>query len=339
MPDTRHLPFSQTLPDEVLADLIEKNYGIKPVTINSMGGYSNLNYNAKDGFRQDYVLRIARRNRTTDSLRAEQYVLTNLEHLGFDLAPRLVQAGQEGIPVINLDSLRFIQLSRMLPGAIDCLWWQQCSFGKLRQIFGALAQLHGLMARIGSPTSQQSPPFCYALPERPPPVLLGTPTGAYVFHQWLAFREAAMRLQQEILDRFPWERARYQWIHGDIQLENLLFEQDKFSGFLDFERVSIGACELDAIFSAFRVCKEGNSDGPFVYDQDRLAASIGAYQADRSGLCSLFFEEYEKYWKPFFCLDQAMVYLQNAFDGVWELAEGIGFMPCFNEVLHYPLSE
>jgi Ser/Thr protein kinase RdoA (MazF antagonist) len=338
MPDTRHLPEKIPVDATRLNELICTSYGIRPISITPLGGYSNLNYALTTESGIQYVLRIARSNRSPVSLMAERHVLLSLEKAGYNLAPRIIspiESPMQDVAIAIPGFPRSIQLSQMIPGTIDCLWWQQCSFDKVEQIFSALSHLHQLMAQIPL-LQQRQAPYQYELPEQPPVILQATATGQYVLDNWQKFRQAATRLQMDIAVNYPWEKARYQWIHGDIQLENLLFHQDQLTGFLDFERVSYDACEKDLIFSAFRVCKEGNTDAAFTYDSMRFAASIKAYRISDSGLCPFFFNNYEKYWKPFFCLDQAMVYLENAFDGTWQLAEGIGFLPCFNEVLDYP---
>jgi Ser/Thr protein kinase RdoA (MazF antagonist) len=365
MQDTRHIPTEIKVTDAELNDLVFEHYGIEPDTITPLGGYSNLNYCITDLTNSQYVLRIARGNRSPGSAEAEQHVLRSLEKAGFGLAPRLLSPVDSPSPlqVLFQGAERYVQLSHMIPGRIDCFWWQQCSIDKIEQIFKGLAGLHQAMAEIpalhGLPAA---PAFQYELPEQAPALLEATTTGQYVLRTWQAFRQSAIRLQMDMADRYPWHQARYQWIHGDIQLENLLFDGGYLRAFLDFERVSWDACEKDVIFSAFRVCKEGNTDAPFHYDEARFAKAIETYLTVNVNLATnpnstttagsevnvsniyltassrsfaSFFSGYEEFWKPFFCLDQAMVYLENAFDGSWQLAEGIGFLPCYNEVLNY----
>lgn len=338
MHDTRHIPIEITVSETALNDLVFGHYAIRPVSITPMGGYSNLNYRLTDTAGHAYVLRVSRVNRHADSANAEWHVLRSLEREGYELAPHLISPESEFPQPLRVEfqgANRFVQLSHLIPGSIDCFWWQQCSIDKIEQIFRGLTTLHRAMRTIPALQELPAPAFQYVLPEQAPKLLAATATGQYVLDNWAAFRQSAIRLQIDMADRYPWQDARYQWIHGDVQLENLLFEGGYLTGFLDFERICWDACEKDVIFSAFRVCKEGNTDAPFVYDRARLARAIEAYGEVETGLCSFFFSGYEELWKPFFCLDQAMVYLENAFDGTWQLAEGIGFLPCFNEVLHY----
>jgi len=346
MHDTRHIPIENRVSEAALEDLVVRHYAIRPVSIAVLGGYSNLNYRLTDPAGRAYVLRVSRLNRLADSAGAEAHVLRSLERQGYGMAPHLIDPVELVDPVDPLkrkSPLRveiggaehYIQLSHLIPGSIDCYWWQHCSIDKLEQIFRGLAGLHQAMAAVPALQEVPAPAFQYVLPEQAPELLAATATGQYVLDNWVLFRQSAIRLQIDMANHYPWQDARYQWIHGDVQLENVLFERGYLTGFLDFERVSWDACEKDVIFSAFRVCKEGNTDTPFLYDPARLARAIEAYREKEAGLCSYFFSGYGDLWKPMFCLDQAMVYLENAFDGSWQLAEGIGFLPVFNEVLQY----
>jgi Ser/Thr protein kinase RdoA (MazF antagonist) len=314
--------------DQALNSFLIKNYRLYPVSITPLGGYSNQNFHVTDEQEQQYVLRISRANRSVESLQAEKHILYSLEQAGFTLAPRLYSSPDDNIQL----NARFTTLFRWRPGSIPCLWWQQCSIDQLEQIFAHLAALHQAMEGIPGLSASLSIP---TLPPHPPEHLEATMTGQYVIRTWPLFYDSALRLQTDIIQQFPWHAAGWQWTHGDIQLENTLFEEQRFSAFLDFEQVSWGAREKDAIFSAFRVCKEGASDEPFQYDEYRLSRAIDTYRQSHPTLCASFFTEYDTYWKPYFCLDQAMLYITNAFDGIWQLREGIGFLPCYNEVLNY----
>ncbi|HEY0273045.1 MAG TPA: aminoglycoside phosphotransferase family protein [Chitinophaga sp.] len=316
---------------EAYTALLARHFDIHPRHCAALGGYSNQNtlVVADTG---EYVARLSRRNRRPDSVRAEEHVLQSLEAGGYAKAPRLVRRFS---PPLQIDH-RYLHLFHKLPGQPDCLWWQHCSEAKLEQLFRELAGLHQALWYVLSVNdSHQGMYQWYRMPGPPPATLAQTPAGRYVLEHWERFCEAAGKLQDAVALQFPWEQGRYQWIHGDIQLENVLFDQDRLTAFLDFEMVRWDACEKDVIFSAFRVSKEGPEDGQFRYDANRLRSAIATYRNAAPRLHSGFFDLYDALWKPFFCLDQALVYLQNAFDQVWVLEDNIGFMPCFNEVLHY----
>lgn len=312
---------------EDISGFLRDKFSIEPISIALLRGYSNQNYSITDKKFRNYILRIARPNRTYESVVAEEHVLCTLKSHKSIYAPRLINSSQYP------DGQRFVHLFEKIPGDIECLWWQQCSIKKLKQIFNALAILHHDMAIIPKFISN---PTSHSLPISAPEILEETRIGVYVREHWTQFRTKAYRLQQDMIKSFPWKRAHYQWIHGDVHLENVLFQAGQLTGFLDFELVCWDACEKDVILSAFRVCKEGKEDNvPFQYDQDRFKMVLDTYLAGNHPLCMAFFTEYETLWKPYFCLDQTKVYLTNAFEGVWKLEKEIGFLPCFNEVLQY----
>lgn len=351
MRDDTHIPADLRIDERELSLSLAELFGIQPERISSMGGYSNHNFYILDRNDRQFVAKVSGGLRSAESRENERRVLSSLEAVGYDWVPRQVHgrmaAGVEGRISVG-GSLRPVDLFVWIPGEIDGLWWQQCSPDKIRQVFGALFGLHQAMAGIPGPGAGGLPQrypgdkseiadsiFNYSLPATVPASLQATAVGRLVYDSWGKFRESALRLRADILTAFAWESARYQWIHGDVQMENLLFEDGRLTGFLDFERVRWDGREKDAIFSAFRVCKEGPSDGPFRYDEALFETALSSYAMADGGLCESFFIRVEELWKPFFCLDQAMVYLDNAFAGVWQLAEGIGFLPCYNEVLQY----
>jgi Ser/Thr protein kinase RdoA (MazF antagonist) len=297
------------------------------------GGYSNRNYSITTAGNNRYSARIARSNRTQQSVLAEETILHTLAQFPALPVPRLVQLPSRYITINNTQ--HFLHCFTHINGSIPCLWWQQCSPQQLQQLFSQLALLHRAMRTIAPPAHATGNRVAYRLPEQPPAILASTDTGRYVTAHWPAFIQSATRLQQAMQARFPWQQAQYQWIHGDMQTENALFENNQLTALLDFEMVSWDACEKDVILSAFRTCKEGNTDAPFQYNATNLQLAISACRQEATGLCPAFFTEYDALWKPYFCLDQAMLYLRNAFDGVWQLQPGIGFLPCFHEVLQY----
>lgn len=336
MKATTQQPVIQPATEMLLADYLQEQYGVQAVDINRLGGYSNENYGITTAGGRQYVARVARRNRSAESCRAEAHVLQGLEKAGFHLAPvmRILPGGAPQV-AINGKEKQYLHLFDLIPGKIPCLWWQQCSREQLAALFRRLAHLHHCMHQV-LPLQKHAPEMVqYTLPDTAPWLAASAVTADYVKQHWAQFVTQTRLLQRDMQKTFPWHKARYQWIHGDVQPENVLFEGDRLTAFLDFEWVSWDACEKDVLFAAFRTCKEGKADDFFQVDETLLHAALLAYKEENKWLCDAFFDHYNTLWKPFFCLDQAMMYLHNAWAGVWELQEGIGFLPCFNEVLTY----
>ena len=314
--------------EHLLAACLTLHFQIHPRDIVRINGYSNCNYQITDISGKQYILRYARKNRSKDSVNQENHVLDYLKNSKINYFPHLIAW------MIEPETNRFIHLFEMIRGDVICLWWQQCCFANLTKIFEHLALLHKEMSKIPLQSKSINQNRCL-LKAAPPLILEETTVGQYVIQNWAVFCKNASLLISDIEMAFPWDQAHYQWIHGDVHLENILFDSDQLTAFLDFEFTLWDACEKDLIFSAFRVCKEGNTDQPFQYDEERFQHAINCYRRKGCQLNTAFFRDYQSLWKPYFCFNQSMLYIQNTFDGVWQLQENTGFLPCFNEVLHY----
>ncbi len=256
--------------EEALFDFIQKQFHFEAATITPLRGYSNQNYCIKDTDCREYILRIARPNRSYASLLAEEHVLQQLKQNGVANIPVQVHQACDLLSIQYKGRRHFIHLFEKIPGEIEGFWWQPCSIPKVQQLFELLAVLHDEMA-VAPPLPGYKPAkYACQLPAMHSAQLAKTDTGLYVMRNWALFSKMAYRIQQDMAHYFPWGQARYQWIHGDIQLENVLFESARLTAFLDFELVSWDACERDVILSAFRVCKEGKTDAPFHYDKARF---------------------------------------------------------------------
>lgn len=331
MTDYAHTGLKTITDEELLKAAIAPAVGM-PEQITRSGGYSNRNYSIYTSGNR-YSVRIARTNRTAESIQVEEHILKGLEQFPGLPVPVIMPIPSQYITINNQQ--HFLHCFQHRNGRIPCLWWQQCTPQQLQQIFHHLALLHRAMRHIPPTGIVSNTRITYHLPDKAPDTLAVTDTGRYVMQHWPAFIKAATRLQHDMHIHFPWQQAHYQWIHGDMQTENVLFENGRLTALLDFELASWDACEKDVILSAFRTCKEGNTDAPFQYDAAALELAINTYRQEEQHLCGAFFREYDTLWKPYFCLDQAMLYLRNAFDNVWQLQPGIGFLPCFHEVLQY----
>jgi Ser/Thr protein kinase RdoA (MazF antagonist) len=147
--------------------------------------------------------------------------------------------------------------------------------------------------------------------------------------------EAALILARA--ESLPWSEAALQYCHGDFQLANVLFRGDEVSGIVDFDSLMFSARELDLAFALFSVSRK-RDDSAFGWDEGLWHACLRHYGdaarelrvppsrafLDGAALPLL---------KKLFCLDQALLHLECARRGIWEIAEGIGFFSCFREVL------
>ena len=305
------------------------------MSITPLGGYSNMNYSVTDLDNKHYVLRLSSINRSSESLNHECHVLSRLEQKDLSIAPKLINKNNYSLFIKYSDTKHSVSLFEKIPGKIDCLWWEECSDDKILKIFCSLAKLHLQMSDISPLNSEDFKSSSFNLPSQIYSISATSEVKSYLLKNWKIFCQSAEILKKDIDCYFPWKEASYQWIHGDIQMENIIFKEDEVAAFIDFESVKWDSCEKDAIFSAFRVCRKGKSDEYFEYNANKLKISLNQYLKENPYVNRSFFSMYDSLWKFYYCLDQTILYLKNALEGVWTLREGIGFLPCFKEVILY----
>lgn len=316
-------------------DFIYEKFNLKSASITPLGGYSNMNYSITDLNNNHYVLRVSSINRSSESLTCERHVLRSLEQKHLSIVPKLINKSSDSLFINYFGIKHSVCLFEKIPGKIDCLWWEECSDEKISKIFSSLAKLHLQMSDISPLKSAPVNSSSCGLPLQIYSISATKEVKDYLLKNWKIFCKSAEILKKDIDRYFPWKEANYQWIHGDIQMENIIFKEDEVAAFIDFESVKWDGCEKDAIFSAFRVCRKGKSDESFEYNANHLKISLNQYLKENPYVNRSFFSMYDSLWKFYYCLDQAILYLKNALEGVWTLSKGIGFLPCFKEVILY----
>lgn len=129
------------------------------------------------------------------------------------------------------------------------------------------------------------------------------------------------------------ENLEPQFVHNDFQMGNILFEGDAISGVLDFEDLSQGFYEIDAIFSAFRIAKSNGSETKL--EINRKAFETFLNKVDNGQVISTYRSETYEFWLSFFALRESFRYMISAINKVDIMRLGIGFMPCFLQVANY----
>lgn len=327
----------EDIPTHLLKSVLEEDYHISVQVIIQLGGYSNRTFQVKDNNGKEFIARVATPHKTEVQLNNEVHVLTELYKKGYDACPKVVDT----INTTKFSYLNFktkkcpLQVFGFIPGTVKYSWEERCSKADLQSIFTYLPDLHKNMAQIPDKNLKSA--------SEPVPVelLLSTaiekqPIGAYLAEKdQLFLKKTALLL--EIQHAIASNSEHIQWIHGDVHLENLLFLPDNKIAVIDFENAQIAPLELDIVFSAFRIAKIGKDDKQLHYHKEDIHTALEAYAVQNKTFTFLVeqLDEKEHVWKALFCLDQALLYLGQAFKGVWELEEGIGFLACFNEVLAY----
>jgi Ser/Thr protein kinase RdoA (MazF antagonist) len=123
--------------------------------------------------------------------------------------------------------------------------------------------------------------------------------------------------------------AKAQWLHGDYHLGNLLWEEDRVTGVVDFDEVGCGAALGEVAMALFALARQDAGEARFAYDGASWRAGLRAYvEASGVGHGLEPCEELEL----LFCGYQVLIHLEAAQRELWALTDGIGFWPCFNRL-------
>lgn len=327
----------EEIPTHLLKSILEEDYRIPVQDIIQLGGYSNRTFQVKENNGKEFIARVATPHKTEAQLTSEVHVLSELHKNGYHACPKVVDT----VKGTKFNYLNFktkkcpIQVFEFIPGTVKYSWEERCSKSDVQTIFGNLPDLHKNMAQIpdGNLKSAYEPVQIELLLST---AIEKQPISSYLAEkQQIFLKKAALLLEMQ--RKITSDSKHIQWIHGDVHLENLLFLPDNKIAFIDFENVQIAPLELDIIFSAFRIAKIGKDDKQLNYHKEDIHTALEAYAVQNKNFTFLVeqLDEKEHLWRALFCLDQALLYLNQAYKGVWELEEGIGFLACFNEVLAY----
>lgn len=250
---------------------------------------------------------------------------------------------------------RFVHLFRRLPGEPRYGWKGPCSAEHAHAAGAVLARLHAALR--GARDAPGADP-------------LGITRERLLHLDRAAAQDAALRLESTLGDSMPRffaiaegllddtrglpDEGPVQWVHGDFQLENLLFCGGEVSGVVDFDGARAGTPALDLAFSLFSVARCGHVERCFTFDDALFRAGLEGYRsaarqagmtAAPGGLCSAdlgapgsgssmggrtaILDRLER----LYCLDQALMHLDAHARGIWRLEVGIGFLPCLRRVL------
>ncbi len=134
----------------------------------------------------------------------------------------------------------------------------------------------------------------------------------------------ADRVLARIARAIPATTRTTQWLHGDYQLGNLLWEAGTVSAVVDFDDTCCGSAESEAAMAAFALARQP-VETQFTFDRGLWDAAMTAYDPsltiDPEPLVDVF------------CGYQVLIHLFAAQRGLWTLDVGIGFWPCWSTLL------
>lgn len=301
-------------------------------------GYSNLLYLIKTES-DYYIVRVSHYSKKRSVIKQEEYILENLEQhqMRFNTPKILYTIDKNPHSCISIDEKYIIHVFHYIQGNVKYKWYEVPKLHDLNLVVNAYKELNNSLKK--TPTIN----YCDNYLNNYQEVLTIAEERNWTcirnisivdIDDITSFYKGAKQILAEIEQILP--KFKKQFVHEDFQLENILFKEDEMTGIIDFEHAQYGFEEIDAIFSAFRICKKGKSDIGLDIDTNAFSAFIELY-FDYCKWESIIKEVSYNQWLCFFALQQALLYIKNSINGIWILEEGIGFLPCFNTVKNYTI--
>ncbi len=322
-----------------IIELLESNYLIKVQQVEPVSrGYTNQSYLIKA--ESDYILRISWSGKSIEQVKNEEKLLSflNTDYVQLPV-PELVATsrGNKRCEFRN-NRRRFAHLYHKLPGEVKYQWYEQCKDQELFNILTLLNKLHNATKHIEEPISDP----IFFLKEKLNTIKQENQIlQNNLFNVGITDLTPFLKQSRNIIyhaDKLLSDAQTLQWIHADLQLENILFENNQLSGIVDFDNVKYSLKELDLIFALFSICRFSRSDQQFQYNKKQMLKGLEFYKTlTKNTRAPLLDPQNLNIWLAIFCLDQAIMHLLCAQNNVWELIPEIGFMASFNEVLNYEL--
>lgn len=321
-----------------LTAVLAEEYGFRQVLLDPTPlGYSNRSHRVRvDG--EDAILRVSFPGKPAAQVAREERLLAFLGR-----SPRAARAPRTPalIPTSRgrphfLRGGRRHHLFRRLPGEVRYRWRDLPAPGDMRAAAEALAALHGALRPLRVPAPD--PPGSLALQLRR--ALRTPPREQPIWDEaaplWPAF-EAGARAVLRAARALPLHRLAPQWVQGDFQLENLLFDDRGVSAVLDFDDARPSLREVDVAISLLGLARDGAREDALVYDRGLYEMGLLAYRAAAARLGLRIEEEalqgrHLPIYEGLLCLEQCLLHLRSARRGQWRLVHGIGFWACYRSL-------
>lgn len=274
------------------------------------------------------VLRVSWPHKPLVQIEREAMLLAHLDNcLAWPAIPRIRQT-QDGLPYLGTEDGRWLHLFDRIEGT-TCP--PETSNDSIGPALRALASLHGALAKL---SNDEANPVAW-LQDRYRRI---TAQGMPPMGQTLA-RNAAPLLHyigKRLSAAADWIPGPVQWLHGDYHPGNLLFVDGHLHGVVDFDGIGLGSPQLELAFALFACSRNEGHEDDFKFYRTRWMHGLHSY-ADASGtLDTGWWIRHRDDLLDLFCIDQVLIHLEAAQRGAWSLRPGIGFLPCWQHLLHQP---
>lgn len=293
-----------------VTEVLAEEYGLRGARLSPLPrGHTNESL-AVDAPGGRFVLRLAWRGKALGAIYNEERLLLALRDTR--VSPRIVPT-RAGAPRSLLYD-RVAHLFHRLPGEVA---EGTPSVAQGRAALDALARLHQTLRAV--------------------PCDGGDPVSLVRARRDRVFADASARWPAEVTAALPRVRRRIdaaldegaatlgaaQWVHGDYHPGNVLFTGDAVSGVVDFDDCGVASPAVDLAVALYTFSRDPSHEPLLRFDAARWRAAAAAY--GRSP-----WTEPSRLAEAIFCAHQTLLHLDAARRGLWTLAPGIGFYPCFN---------
>ena len=238
----------------------EKPFGIEIAEVEEIeSGVVNKNFKVSSAKGEVFLLKIYR-TKTVEELEYEKSLLQALQGSGLKVPSWKgweIQKDKEGRPAVLYPFLEGSPERKLTPE-------------QLSQVGSAIAQMHKALEGV-QPLFDKQGWDEDALPE-----LVERSKGEGIERIGEGFVDIVHFVEEEI-GSYKWRTDLPKTLtHQDIKPENILFQNGKLSGFIDFDNAYFGQRIHDITTTAIWTCL-GEKEGEF--DQERLKALVDGYQS------------------------------------------------------------
>jgi Ser/Thr protein kinase RdoA (MazF antagonist) len=276
--------------------VLRELYGIHDASVTPIEhGHTNASFLVTAGGAR-YVLRRAWAGKPVTQIADEEHVLAHL--VAPCDVPRIVPTLTGATHAIVDD--RVHHLFSVARGDLGPRYLASGDHAQMRAAMTRLAQLHRALAAVPCDPGE---PWLVARLAR---IHTGPPGVEQILariHQVLPASEGA------------------QWVHGDYHLGNLLWTGGEVTAIVDFDDVARGSAALEAGMALFALARQPAGEDAFVFDAELWETGRAAYAGPIAGDALVF------------CAYQVLIHLEAAQRGLWQLADGIGFWPCWRSLM------
>ncbi|HET8897340.1 MAG TPA: phosphotransferase [Rhodanobacteraceae bacterium] len=273
------------------------------------------------GDQNAWVLRVSWPHKRTTQVEREAAVLAHLRtHPALPAVPSACPT-HSGQPYLRTDDGRWLHLFERIDGTTTT------AHDSVGPALRALASLHGALAKL--PVKETSPVAWLLERHRRVTARPAPPMARTLAVHYANVLERIGACLVASADRIL---GPAQWLHGDYHPGNLLFNESRVSGIVDFDEVGSGSPTLELAFALFAFSRNVFCEERFEFDPALWVQGLHAYAGAHGHFDTAWLLRHRDDLCSLFCIDQILIHLEAAQRGLWSLTPGIGFHACWHHL-------